>query len=99
MGAWGTGLYSGDFATDLRGMVRAVTRLPFSADRLVDQRTGQPYFNVTITVDRAALKDYTAVRLIPGLPADVAIATGTRTMMDYFLAPVMDVIQKGMRER
>ena len=70
-----------------------------SADRLVDQRTGQPYFNVTITVDRAALKDYTAVRLIPGLPADVAIATGTRTMMDYFLAPVMDVIQKGMRER
>src|SRR5436305_13328814 len=36
MGAWGTGLYSGDFATDLRGMVRAVARLPFSADRLVD---------------------------------------------------------------
>jgi HlyD family secretion protein len=70
-----------------------------SADRLVDQRTGQPYFNVTITVDREALKDYTAVRLIPGLPADVAIATGTRTMMDYFLAPVLDVIQKGMRER
>jgi HlyD family type I secretion membrane fusion protein len=70
-----------------------------SADRLVDQRTGQPYFNVTITVDRDALKDYTAVRLIPGLPADVAIATGTRTMMDYFLAPVLDVIQKGMRER
>lgn len=70
-----------------------------SADRLVDQRTGQPYFNVTVTVDRDALKDYSAVRLIPGLPADVAIATGTRTMMDYLLAPVMDVIQKGMRER
>ena len=36
MGAWGTGLYSGDFAMDLRGTIRAVARLPFSADRLVD---------------------------------------------------------------
>lgn len=36
MGAWGTGLYSGDFATDLRNTIRAVARLPFPADRLVD---------------------------------------------------------------
>ena len=36
MGAWGTGLYSGDFAMDLRGTVRAVARLPFTADRLVE---------------------------------------------------------------
>ncbi len=70
-----------------------------SADRLTDQRTGQPYFNVLVTVNSDALKDYSAVRLIPGLPADVAIATGTRTMMDYFLSPVMDVIQNGMREK
>ena len=70
-----------------------------SADRLVDQRTGQPYFNVVVTVERKVLKDYTDVRLIPGLPVDVAIATGTRTMLDYFLAPVLDVIEKGMRER
>jgi HlyD family type I secretion membrane fusion protein len=70
-----------------------------SADRLVDQRTGQPYFNVVLTVDSSVLKDYSAVRLMPGLPADVAIATGTRTLMDYFLAPVLDVMQKGMRER
>jgi HlyD family type I secretion membrane fusion protein len=70
-----------------------------SADRLVDQRTGQPYFNVTVTVERAALKDFTEVRLMPGLPVDVAIATGTRTTLDYFLAPILDVMEKGMRER
>ena len=35
MGRWGTGLYSGDFAMDLRSTIRAVARLPFSADRLV----------------------------------------------------------------
>jgi epimerase transport system membrane fusion protein len=70
-----------------------------SADRLVDPHTGQPYFNVTVTVDREALKDYAALRLMPGLPADVSIATGTRTLMDYFLAPISDVLRKGMRER
>src|SRR5438067_294772 len=36
MGAWGTGLYSGDFAMGLRGTIRAVARLPFPADRLIE---------------------------------------------------------------
>jgi hypothetical protein len=36
MGVWGTGLYSGDFAMDLRSTVGAVVRLPFDAERLVD---------------------------------------------------------------
>lgn len=34
MGVWGSGLYSGDFATDLRAAVRAVARLPFDGDKL-----------------------------------------------------------------
>ena len=36
MGVFGTGLYSGDLAMDLRSTVRAVLRLPFDADKLVD---------------------------------------------------------------
>jgi hypothetical protein len=36
MGVWGTGLYSGDFAKDLRATVAAVSRLPFDPDTLVD---------------------------------------------------------------
>jgi hypothetical protein len=36
MGVWGTGLYSGDFAADLRTTIGAVTRLPLDANRLVD---------------------------------------------------------------
>ena len=35
MGTWGTGLYGGDFAADLRTTARAVLRLPLDADRLV----------------------------------------------------------------
>ncbi len=36
MGAWGTGLYAGDFAADLRPVIAAVSRLPFDEERLVD---------------------------------------------------------------
>jgi len=36
MGVWGTGLYSGDFAMDLRTTISAVARLPFDGDKLVD---------------------------------------------------------------
>jgi hypothetical protein len=36
MGAWGTGLYSGDFPVDLRNSVGAVCRLPLAEEALVD---------------------------------------------------------------
>ena len=36
MGVWGSGLYSGDFALDLRSTIGAVCRLPFDSDRLLE---------------------------------------------------------------
>jgi len=36
MGVWGAGLYSSDFAMDLRSAVRSVARLPFDGDKLVE---------------------------------------------------------------
>ncbi len=35
MGVWGAGLYSGDFAMDLRGAFRAVMRLPFDGEKVL----------------------------------------------------------------
>jgi hypothetical protein len=36
MGVWAAGLYSGDFAMDLRSTIGAVARLPFDGDQLTD---------------------------------------------------------------
>jgi hypothetical protein len=36
MGVWSTGLYSGDFALDLRSTIRAIARLPFDGEKLLD---------------------------------------------------------------
>lgn len=40
MGVWGPGLYSGDFARDLKAAATAVARLPFEGDRLLDILVG-----------------------------------------------------------
>ena len=70
-----------------------------SADRLTDQKTGQAYFNVEIAVDLNQLKDYPDVKLIPGMPVDVSLETGSRTALEYFLEPITAVFRHGMRER
>jgi len=36
MGVWSTGLYSGDFALDLRSTIKAIARLPYDGDKLVE---------------------------------------------------------------
>ncbi|HEV8679110.1 MAG TPA: hypothetical protein VGQ90_07020 [Stellaceae bacterium] len=36
MGAWGTGLYAGDFAQDLKAAISAVCRLPLAEEQLVE---------------------------------------------------------------
>ena len=36
MGVWGAGIYSSDYAADLRSMIRAITRLPFDGNRLLE---------------------------------------------------------------
>ncbi len=68
-------------------------------DRQADQRTGQEFFTAHISVDRKMLRDFPEARLIPGEPAEIAIQTGTRTALEYFLEPIRDVVRNGMRER
>ena len=70
-----------------------------SADRLVDQHTNQPYFSVMVAVDKSQLKDYPDVKLIPGMPVDASLDTGSRTALEYFLEPITSVFRRGMRER
>ena len=70
-----------------------------SADRITDPRTEQSYFIATVSVDRTALKSFPDARLIPGMPVEVALDTGSRTALEYLFEPIRDVMRKGMRER
>lgn len=60
MGVWGTSLYSGDFALDLRAAVSAVARLPYEPAKLVDILCEQEPTAARYTDD----EDYTTFWLV-----------------------------------
>ena len=78
----------------IAGIVRQV-----SADSILDQATGQRYFLARVEVDHEGLGKLPAeVPLSPGMPAEVLITTGERTMMQYLMAPVSNAMARSMIE-
>ncbi|AWK88131.1 HlyD family type I secretion periplasmic adaptor subunit [Azospirillum thermophilum] len=87
---------------------RLAPRLParvatISADRMTDPRTGSPFYQVQLTVDDSALAETGRslghrVSLLPGMPAQVAIATRERTVLDYLLSPITEGLDRALRE-
>jgi HlyD family type I secretion membrane fusion protein len=69
-----------------------------SADRMVDQHTGQPYFDARVAIDPAALERLPDVQLQPGMPADVMIVTGRRTALEYVVNPLTNSLNRAFRE-
>lgn len=78
----------------ITGTVRSV-----SADRLLDEVTGQPYFRATVEVAREEIaKIGDGVTLTAGMPAEVMIVTGEQTLLGYLLQPAMDTLRRSFRE-
>ncbi|MBZ9882695.1 HlyD family type I secretion periplasmic adaptor subunit [Mesorhizobium sp. CA10] len=69
-----------------------------SADRLTDEKTGEPYFLAKVKVDTADLAELHDVHLSPGMPAEVMILTGEHTLLDYMLAPVQASLTRSFKE-
>ena len=63
-----------------------------SADRSVEERTGMPYYKMRVRVTPEGAKKIAAHKLniIPGMPAELFVKTGERTMMNYLLKPLFD---------
>jgi HlyD family type I secretion membrane fusion protein len=70
-----------------------------SADRLTDERTGEPYFLAKVAVDPGELERIAPeVELTPGMPAEVMILTGERTLLDYLVRPFIQSVTRSFRE-
>jgi HlyD family type I secretion membrane fusion protein len=70
-----------------------------SADRLTDERTGQPYYNALIQVDQQELSQYPSIQLYPGMPAMVQIPTVHRTAFDYIVGPLTSSFSEAFRQK
>lgn len=69
-----------------------------SADRLMDERLG-PYYKVKVQVTPEGMHLLGNNKIRPGMPVEVFIITGERTMMSYLLKPLLDRSRSALRER
>jgi len=76
------------------------TLVNVSADRLVEQATGRPYYLgvVHITPESKALLAASNHTISPGMSADVIIKTGERTLLEYLTTPLLKRISGALRE-
>jgi protease secretion system membrane fusion protein len=69
-----------------------------SADRLVDEKSGMPYYSVKAKVAPEGMKLIAGLQVRPGMPVELFIKTGERTMMNYLIKPVRDHLKMSMTE-
>lgn len=75
----------------------AVSRI--SADITTDQRTGQSYYTIRISIPPDQLTRLGEAKLVPGMPVECFIQTGERTVISYLLKPLRDQLMRTFRER
>ncbi|MFM9942171.1 MAG: HlyD family type I secretion periplasmic adaptor subunit [Hyphomicrobiaceae bacterium] len=69
-----------------------------SAAQITDNQ-GRSFFTVQIALaDGELAKIPTGHALVPGMPAEVYIETGSRTILSYFLKPLTDAMSRSFRE-
>lgn len=69
-----------------------------SADAVNDERGGASFYVATVEVHPDELARVPHVRLYPGMPVEIAIITGQRTMLAYLMQPFTDSLARSFRE-
>ena len=80
---------------ELNGLVTRV-----SADVTTDQRTGQSYYTIRVSMPPNEVARLGAEnKIIPGMPVEAFVQTGDRTMMSYLVKPLSDQFMRSFREK
>lgn len=61
-----------------------------SADRLLDEKNGQPYYQVRVRVSEDGLRQLAGQDIRPGMPVEAFVRTGERSMLNYLFKPLTD---------
>jgi epimerase transport system membrane fusion protein len=69
-----------------------------SADKLTDERTGAPYYSAKIELTPDSYVKLGGMELLPGMPADVLINTGERTVFEYLMQPITNAFARAFIE-
>lgn len=80
-------------APEVRGRVVYV-----ASERVTEPATQRSYFPVRVTIDATSLAEQTSVKLKPGMPADIYVETGDRSMLSYVTKPLREQFARAFRD-
>ncbi|CNB91236.1 HlyD family type I secretion periplasmic adaptor subunit [Yersinia intermedia] len=69
-----------------------------SADRILDERTQEPYYSLRVEVSEAARQKLDHLEIKPGMPVQGFVRTGERSMINYLFKPLMDRLHIALTE-
>jgi HlyD family secretion protein len=70
-----------------------------SADLSHERQPDTPYYTVRVKIPGNERLRLGSLQLVSGMPAEVFLQTGSRTMMSYLLKPITDQLQRTFSER
>lgn len=69
-----------------------------SPDRVLDEKTGASFYIARVQINEQEYDKLKGLKLLPGMPAEVMINTGSRTMLNYLIQPITDVMSHSFKE-
>ncbi|HEY2752007.1 HlyD family type I secretion periplasmic adaptor subunit [Phenylobacterium sp.] len=70
-----------------------------SADKIVNEKAGTSYYRADLRIDSKELtKLKKSAQISPGMPAQVMVVTGERTIMGSLISPITDTLHDALRD-
>jgi HlyD family secretion protein len=69
-----------------------------SRDRLIDDVTHQPFFLGLVAVNKLDIPEALRVQMRAGMPAEVIVSSGSRTVLSYLTSPLTEAMRKSFRD-
>jgi len=69
-----------------------------SPDLVQDTRTGQSYYRIKVQLDSKSMADAPQIVLKAGMPAEVFVQTGDRSILSFLVKPMLDQLRHAFRE-
>jgi HlyD family secretion protein len=67
-------------------------------DVTIDEEYHQIFYKVKVALDQDEMKKLKDVHLVSGMPAEVFIDTGSRSLFQYMVQPLIDSFHRAFRE-
>ena len=68
------------------------------ADRIVDEKTGNPYYKIQAITTHKGTKLLRDLKVRPGMPVELFVKTGEQSLMTYLMKPIFDRAHSALRE-